>query len=83
MTEQDLIDLGFTLIDVPTEESGGSPFTYYTYDFDNELGLISNSDDEAGECNWTVEIFDYSTVKFTGKEDLEEFINIIKKNITH
>ena len=77
MTEQDLIDLSFNKVEVPTKESGEAPFHYYEYNLghkDYGLTLISNDDN-------TVEIFDYEAIKFTTKSEVEMFIGLIKRNI--
>ena len=80
MKEQDLIDLGFKRTDVTEEESGDSPFYYYTYDITNELCLISTDDGEAKKDGWSAEMFDYDSIKFTNVEDLKILIDVIEKN---
>lgn len=86
MKEQDLIDLGFERTDVSEVESGGDAFHYYTLDFSKGFSLISCASDEktlvAGHYRWYVEVFDTPEINFVEKKDLEEFINIIKRN-TH
>lgn len=85
MKEQELVKLGFEKIEVSTEESGGLPFHYYTYNFTDDsygLCLISNENGKAEEVGWQVEIFDYENIIFTNIKDISDFINIIKQN-TH
>jgi hypothetical protein len=44
--------------------------------------LISNSNDEAKEDGWRVELFDSSrSFEFKDEEDLRVLINIFKRNI--
>jgi len=81
MTEQDLIDLGFKRTDVSAEESGDKAFFYYDLDFAPGFELISNDNDNAVDGKWYVEFFDADGIKFADKKDLEEFINIVKRNI--
>ena len=73
MNEQDLIDLGFTK---ELEEN----YYYYVLDFGRGFSLITNCNDELIECKWFVEIFEENSIRFTSKEDLNEFINIINRN---
>lgn len=83
MKEQDLIDLGFQKNYVSEEESGDIAFHYYTLDFDN-LCLISNSDDMAEkDGGWSVEIFDYQSIRISNVEDLKTLIDIFKRNINY
>lgn len=85
MKEQDLIDLGFERTDVSEVESGGDAFHYYTLDFSKGFSLISNANDEvvtvAGHHRWYVEVFEVDQIRFVERKELEEFINIIKRNI--
>ena len=80
MKEQDLVDLGFERIDISAEESGDEAFYYYTYDFTKYFCLISRDNDEAEKEGWSVEIFDYSDIRFYQKEDVKVLIDIINKN---
>ena len=72
MTEQDLIDLGFKRED---EDS----FYYYTLDLAEWFSLISNASDELKD-GWYVEVF-YVKIRFVEREQLENFINVVKRNI--
>lgn len=75
MKEQDLIDLGFKK---EIEHDCSVEFYYYVYDFGKSLCLISNANDESE--NWFVEIFEEDNIRFTTKEDLQVFINIVNRN---
>jgi hypothetical protein len=77
MKEQDLIDLGFE------KEFGydnGEEFYYYVYYFGRGLSLISSANDEPVDSKWFVDVFEEDNIRFTTKEDLTEFINIINRN---
>ena len=84
MKEQDLIDLEFKKVEVSIEESGDKAFHYHTYKFtdgDYDLSLMSPSDDLVVDGEWYAEIFEYGTIRFTERSELETFINLIKRNI--
>lgn len=36
LTETNLVELGFTLVDISAKESGNKPFHYYEMDLSNE-----------------------------------------------
>jgi len=75
--EQDLIDLGFEKILVPEEESGANSFYYYTLDLLDgpyKMCLISNSDDDAVNSGWYVELFDFPYNRFKYLQELTEFV---------
>ena len=79
MKEQDIIDLGFN------KEFGHDNieefyFYYYVYDFGRGLSLISNANEESVDNKWFVDVFEEDNIRFTTKEDLTEFINIINRN---
>jgi hypothetical protein len=81
--EQDLIDLDFEKIVVPIEESGG-PVGYYYYTIDlldgpYKMCLISNSDDDAINEGWYIELFDFPYNRFKYLQELTDFILSIKK----
>ncbi len=81
MKEQDLIDLGFVRED---DKDNGAPYHYYTLDIGNDyvpMCVISNANDEAGENNWTVSIFDYESIEFTSLEDVKNLISLLKDNV--
>ena len=74
MNEQDLIDLGFT------KEYGDESYYYYVLDFGRGFSLITNCNDELIDEKWFAEVFEENSIRFTNKEDLNEFINIINRN---
>lgn len=80
MREETLIRLGFQRNDVSVEESGDFPFHYYSIDF-GDLTLISNSNDEAKEDGWIVEMFDTREFEFKDEEDLKTLISIFKRSV--
>lgn len=84
MIEQDLIDLGFKRTDIPAEESGEEAFYYYDLDLAPGFGLISCASNEktlvVGHYRWSVEVFEIPEVRFVDRKELEEFINIVKRN---
>ena len=77
MKEQDIIDLGFHK---ESDYCYGGEYHYYVYDFGRGLSLISNSNDEAVDGEWYVDVFEEDNIRFTTKEDLEIFINLLNKN---
>ena len=82
MREEDLVSLGFELVEVSAEESGDEGFYYFNYDFGvSGLSLLTNDNTEAKEDNWFVEIFDYDNIRFTNYQDVRDLINIIEKGI--
>ena len=72
MKEQDLIDLGF-------EREDEDSFYYYTLDLVRGLELISNDSDNAKD-KWYVELYEADRIRFVDKDNLEEFINVVKRN---
>jgi hypothetical protein len=80
MKEEVLINLGFERNDVSEEESGDKAFYYFTMDF-GDVCLISNSNDEAKEDGWRVELFDTRSFEFKDEEDLRVLINIFKRSL--
>jgi len=77
MKEQDIIDLGFQK---EIGHDGIGEFYYYVYDFGRGLSLISNANDEPVDSKWFVDVFEEDNIRFTTKEDLEIFINVVNKN---
>ena len=81
MTEQDLIELKFNRNDITVEESGcQDDWYYYTYDFGNNLTLISCDNEEAQTKGWYIEVFEVDTIRFYTAEDVKNLIDIINKN---
>jgi hypothetical protein len=83
MEEKDLVDLGFERKDITAEESGNpEDWYYYTYDFGNGcISLITPSNDEVKDGEWSAEIFEDETIRFTDAQDLKIFKEIIERNI--
>ena len=83
MKEQDLIDLGFErtyLIDLGLERIDEDTFYYYALDLVRGLELISNDSDDLADGKWYVELYEADGIRFVDKENLEAFINIVKRN---
>jgi hypothetical protein len=80
ITEKNLLNLGFKRQDVSEEESGDEPFYYFIYEID-KLCLISNSNNECVNDNYSVEFFDYvDAVCFTDIKMLTDLIKILESN---
>jgi len=83
MKEQDLIDLGFErtyLIDLGLERTDEDTLYYYALDLFRGLELISNDSDDLVDGKWYVELYEADRIRFVDKENLEEFINVVKRN---
>ena len=79
MKEQDLIDAGFTRNNVTKKESGNNKdFYYYVLDVLDGITLVSDSDIENNEDNWTVDCFEVDKILITEKEQLFNFIETMK-----
>lgn len=79
--EQELINLGFKRNDVSAEESGSNSYYYYTYEFNEECVLITNSSDE-NNCNFIVEFFNMeNSIQYTNFYDIKLLIDILKKGV--
>ena len=80
ITEQDIIDLGFTKIDQTAEATGfEKDWHYYTLDV-GDLCLISNDNEEAEKQGWLVYVFDNVGIVFRNTEDLTKLIHLLKSN---
>jgi len=75
MKEKDLIDLGFK------KEYGDAKWHYFTYDLADGLSLITNASDELLDGEWYVEVFESGRIRFIDRKEIQEFINIVRKNI--
>lgn len=83
MTEEDLIELGFTKINQTAEETGAKKdWHYYTLDI-GDMCLISNDNEEAEKEGWFVFIFDHLDIRFTTTEDTAQLIHLLKQNQTN
>ena len=82
MTERDLKEMEFEKVEVSAAEAGdGIGFYYYNYKIEEEeLSLITNCNtDIVDEEDWVVEVFDSMKLSTTNREDVEDFIKIIKQ----
>ena len=80
MKEQDLIDLGFTTIEVIGEE-GEEDFYYYECEISEDCDLISCSHDEVQNGRWFVEFGHNLEFRFYSKREVGTLINVLKSNI--
>lgn len=79
MTEKEIINLKFERFDEKADQK--HIFHYYTLDPVKGLALISNSNDEAKEEGWCVELWDtVPAIIFTDIKELTQFINLIENN---
>ena len=82
MTEDELIELGFTRVDVPISESGNkNDYYYYSYDLGFSNMCISSASDETLKDRWLITgitIEDYD-LKIENTEEFQLFLNLIKK----
>lgn len=74
--------MGFKVNYVSKEESGSTAYYYYTWDFnvERQFGLISSESDNLNDGVWTVYIAEVNDVIFTSREDVEQLINLLRKN---
>ena len=80
MTEQDLIDLGFTKTIVTDEESNnGYDYYYYSLYLMEELELNSTDCDHSTIHGWEVNNYDWPTVKSISKESIILLIEMTQK----
>jgi hypothetical protein len=78
MTEQELIDSGFTKVYIPIEESGDKTnYWYYTYDLSDNITLISSDSDSSKE-NWSVMLFE-DDIEINDINDIRNLIDIFGK----
>lgn len=71
MTEQNLIDLGFTKTIVTDEESNnGYDYYYYSLHLMEGLSLDSNDSDHTTTHGWEVYNYEWPTVKSITKESI-------------
>jgi len=74
MTEQDLINIGFE--QEPTDDGD----YYYSFSI-GDMRLITNQcKSETSNDEWSVDIFDNDTFKFTNILDVMELISILERN---
>ena len=82
VTEKDLLQLGFSRVDVPEEEADGEVFYYYEYNITRNLSLISDSSDQVESPDkWEVELFDEPRLVFKSVSDIIDFIRVCSNNL--
>jgi len=80
MTEREIQLLGFTKINVSSEESGSEPYHYYVYEFTKGLQFITQDSESVKDDNWYVEFFNTEIpIRFTKMEHLQSLINTLEK----
>ena len=79
ISESHLRSLGFQKEVVPIDESGNEvEFYYYSLDI-NYLTLITESDDEIIDNQWSVHIMESGLEKIYDLDDLVKLIHLLKK----
>ena len=83
MTEQDIVNLGFTRCDVPAEDTVDTPFHYYEwYPYAGAyLALLSDSNDEVKDGNWKVVLSEDMDIVFDNVNDVRSLMDILKRNV--
>ena len=82
LTEEKLLELGFTKVVVPVEESlDDHEYYYFVFDFDTGGGLFTiEASDNVEEGLYSVELGDVEALgPFDNSEDVERLINLAKK----
>ena len=80
LTEQELIDLGFSCYQETPESSGSKRnWHYYSYDV-KDIALISNDSDDAKKKGWKVYLFDHPSFVLTDKGSLAKLIELVRNN---
>lgn len=83
ITEEGLIQLGFTKIEQTAEATGAKKdWYYYTLDI-GDMCLITNDNEDAEKDQWAVYIFDNTGVVFRNTEDLAQLVRLLKENQTN
>lgn len=79
ISESHLRSLGFQKEVVPIDESGNEvEFYYYSLDI-NYLTLITESDDEIIDNQWSVHIMESGLEKIYDLDDLVKLLHLLKK----
>jgi len=79
ISESHLRSLGFQKEVVPIDESGNEvEFYYYSLDI-NYLTLITESDDEIIDNQWSVHIMETGLEKIYDLDDLVKLLHLLKK----
>jgi hypothetical protein len=80
MTEIELEEEGFELVNVPKEESGDkTDYYYYLLKLNDHVTLISSSDDESTRNKWKVFCYEIDLAINT-LEDLQCLISLFSKS---
>jgi hypothetical protein len=80
MTEKGLQMLGFTKVEVSTEESGDNPYHYYIYEFTEGLEFISTDSESVVNDEWWIEFFNTEIpVRFYDILEVQKLISIFEK----
>ena len=77
MREDLFLDLGFYKVEVSSEESGDSPFYYFTFDPVPGISLITNASDKAEKDGWEVSFFDNKTLVIKNGVLLRKFVGVL------
>jgi len=79
MTEAQLQNLNFNKVEHPPylDDPG---FYYYEYHI-GSMELLSNTNDEAVDFGWQVNIFEYDDIVFTDADDVHHLITLIEANL--
>ena len=79
ISESHLRSLGFQKEVVPIDESGNEvEFYYYSLDI-NYLTLITDSDDEIIDNQWSVHVMESGLEKIYDLDDLVKLLHLLKK----
>lgn len=79
MTEEELIEEGFTRIDILIEESGDkNDYHYYIFSFGNGFSLYSSENTDSPSNKWRVH-FDEFSDNITDIEDIQTLLALFKK----
>jgi hypothetical protein len=79
MTEQELIETGFTRVDVPVEESGNkNDYYYYTLAVCEGFELISDESDNRPTSNWKVYCYEMN-ISIKKIEDVETIVALFRQ----
>jgi len=79
MTEQELIEAGFTRVDVPVEESGNkNDYYYYSLEVCEGFELISDESDNRPTSNWKVYCYEMN-ISIKKIEDVETIVALFRQ----
>jgi hypothetical protein len=79
MSEQDLIELGFSKQVVLVKESGNEyDYYYYTLDLMEGIAFYSSSNDEIIDGNVFIKSFEVPNMHITSRYDFENLLEVLK-----